>query len=228
MFGAISSPSKLAWQKTTLQGPPSTLLEPPSSAHHRLDDVAFSVQPPTTSTIRLWQMIGTFHATCPWQSNNGGGGRYSNMRGSNNSNFQPRFCRKSSSEQSQSVFEWTLEEVKHALHDNGGGLCGARECSVVNTILSNSCRFQCFAQAQQRACVPRPSSQPVLDALWFFAHTRGTCCSYQTTDKHRNGKSPLSHALKVREYRWDVMNASLFLASILDAEFHFFDKQRVA
>ena len=35
-------PPQLAWQTTTLRGPPSTLLQP-SSAHHRLDDDAFSV-----------------------------------------------------------------------------------------------------------------------------------------------------------------------------------------
>ena len=94
---------------------------------------AFSVQlqllrhndrwPPTTSTTRLWQMIGTFCATCPcnqtapWWT-------MQQHAWEQQHQFPPlltddllRNCFLQC--QSQSVSKWTFEEVRHAPHDRG-------------------------------------------------------------------------------------------------------------
>ena len=93
-------PPKLAWQTTTLRGPPSTLLEPPlfctSSPRCRrlLRAIAASSSQrplasnninhsPLTNDWNLWCNLSL--AIKPPR-----GGRCSNMRGSNSINFQPR------------------------------------------------------------------------------------------------------------------------------------------
>ena len=165
--------------------------------------------PPTTSTTRLWQTIRTCRATwrlcAPWRPEQ-------NMRARKNNNFQPRSCRKTSSDTASS------NAKRKPLQNSPLKKCGTLfmtegrffNCSgntVVSNVRRNAARNATGLSGSVSSTDPRTLACELCSslALWPSSSTRTA-----------SRASTAGLTCITRRTRWNLLEESIAVATVRD------------